>query len=415
MQARTDRALIRAAAESRRYLVVDLVAPRAPARGNRMPANLALVLDRSGSMGREKMELAKEAAVAAIRLLQPTDRFAVVMYDTEIDVVVESTFATPEAVRNALRRIAEIQARGGTDLCGGWLRGCEQIAGHLAKDSIGRCLLLTDGQANHGTTDPDEIAQHAAELRRRGVSTSTFGIGTDFNAPLLQRMADEGGGHFYYVETAAQIRDFLTSEIGETLEITARNAHLEIDVKDLVAVQPLTAFRSERDGSTLRVHFGDLVSGQDVQAVLSLTFPKRPSGSVFGVAVSAHADGATLATGPVTTEWTYATHDANDQQPRDREVDGIVAEIYAQRARLEALALNQSGDYARARQVVESTAKRIRGYAGDVVALHRVADELEQEREEFAEQMVASRRMAVFSVGEASLRSRGRDGRSRRT
>ena len=159
--------------------------------------NVGIVLDRSGSMGDErKFGLAREAVEQSLRMLRPEDRFALVVYDTEVDVLMPSTKATPEAKRRALDALREIGPRAGTDLAGGWLRGCEQRAEFPYDDQVSRCLLLMDGLANHGITDRDELARHAGELRQRGVSTSTFAVGADFDERLLRDMAHEGGGNF---------------------------------------------------------------------------------------------------------------------------------------------------------------------------------------------------------------------------
>ncbi|MBA3343424.1 MAG: VWA domain-containing protein [Gemmatimonadaceae bacterium] len=91
-------------------------------------------------------------------------------------------------------------------------------------------LLLTDGLANPGITDRDTLARHASELRQRGVSTSTFGVGVDFDERRLRDMAHEGGGNFYFLENALQIPDLITSELGEALEVVMPRAALEMDI-----------------------------------------------------------------------------------------------------------------------------------------------------------------------------------------
>ncbi len=102
MNVQFDRRLIRSGAESRRYVLVRMVAPEAPRAAGRTPANVAFVLDRSGSMAGSKMELAKDALVRSVRMLRQSDRFAVVFYDHEIDVLVPSTAAAPEASRQTI-------------------------------------------------------------------------------------------------------------------------------------------------------------------------------------------------------------------------------------------------------------------------------------------------------------------------
>ena len=281
-----DRTLVRSAARSTRYALATIVAPTAPRSATRIPVNLAIVLDRSGSMGGQKFVLARRAVERALAQLQPEDRIALVVYDDNIDVLAESTLASADAKRSALARLASIEPRGSTDLSGGWMRGCEQIAFSMTMDAPGhnhtvsRCLLLTDGLANRGITDRDELIGHAAALRQRGIQTSTFGVGEDFDERLLAGLADAGGGHFYFLADASQIPELISSEVGEALEVVMRNVVLETRLARGMAGTSLSRMRSSSSGNeggegTLRVELGDLVSGQEVEVVLSLHFPTR--------------------------------------------------------------------------------------------------------------------------------------------
>ena len=285
---RPDRRLIRAGGRSERFLLIDVTAPTVaqdPAR-RRPPVNLAFVLDRSGSMGgHNKLTLAKQATLEAIHRLEPADRFAVVTYDTEVDVVMPGTMATPEARAEATRRLGPVMPRSSTDLHAGWLTGCEQVAAGLASEGVNRVLLLTDGLANHGVCDPDELARRAYDLRRRGVTSSTFGVGTDFDEALLQAMADNGGGHFYFAGDVTQMRDHITSEVGETLEMVAREVILELTLPESVRVESLSPFRVEQGSGNARVYLGDLVSGQVLTIALRLTFDFGVVGHEVGVHV----------------------------------------------------------------------------------------------------------------------------------
>ncbi|MBA3660062.1 MAG: VWA domain-containing protein, partial [Gemmatimonadales bacterium] len=118
LQILSDRSLIRAGARSTRYVKVSFTAPEAPRTGGRRPVTVALVLDRSGSMSGEKIRLARTAAQSALTLLEADDRFAVVVYDEEIDLLVESSPASPVARRRAAKALDATAARGSTDLCG---------------------------------------------------------------------------------------------------------------------------------------------------------------------------------------------------------------------------------------------------------------------------------------------------------
>ena len=274
-RARTDRRYIRTNGHSERFVLVEITAPPARKDQPRPPVNLAFVLDRSGSMAGDKIRLARAAVEASLARLHPTDRFALVTYDDQIDVVWPGSPATAEARQAALARLAEIDARGSTDLGGGWLRGCEQVASALSADGVNRCLLLTDGLANVGITDGNELTSHATELLARGVSTTTFGVGADFDEVLLSAMATAGGGNFYYISSAAQIADYVTSEVGEALEVVARDVAVELTTREDVAVESLTPYPVERHGARTVVRLGALVSEQVSQVVLRLKLPHR--------------------------------------------------------------------------------------------------------------------------------------------
>jgi Ca-activated chloride channel family protein len=417
LAARADRRLIRLNHRSHRYVLVELTAPPATQQRDRSPVNLAFVLDRSGSMSGAKLALAKQAVEEALARLDDRDRFSIVVYDDRIDVVVESTPASAEARRNAVDRLAHIDARGSTNLADGWFRGCEQVAAHLT-DGIDRVLLLTDGLANKGITDQAELAHHAAELRARGVSTTTFGVGTDFDESLLQAMSDAGGGHFYYIADAAQIRDHIASEVGETLEVVAQNAELEVLAGEGVEVESLSPHPISVRGTRSIVGLGDLVADQAVDVVLRLTFPYGQLGRETGIIVRAlDRDGVFEAAGvgDARLTWTWADDRANDAQERDADVDRAVARQYAARARQEAVARNRSGDFDRARRVLEGTARRIRGYAKrDAVMLGLIA-ELNEEVVRFAAPMPEQSRKAMHFASANMARSRDVTGRAMRS
>ena len=415
---RTDRALVRAGARSRRWLLVSITAPEAPARAERLPVNVALVLDRSGSMaGSRKFELARQAIEQALRMLRPEDSFSLVTYDEQVDVLAPASAATPDARRRALEALAHVGPRGSTDLCAGWMRGCEQVAERLSDDGVSRALLLTDGLANHGVTDRSTLAHHAAELRRRGIATSTFGVGEDFDERLLRDMAHEGGGNFYFLERAEQIPDLMTSELGEALEVVMRRAALHVQLPHGMDAEPLNRFRHARargDGE-LRVELGDLVSGQEIVAVVELRFPRGEPGQRAAVRVALGSDDAIFTHAEGLVEWTWASHADNDRQPRDRTVDREVAKLYAARARAEATEANRYGDLSRARRVIEGTARRIGEYAGDDRELRSLMVALESDLAHFADEMLSpvALKSAMYAA-ETMVKGRASDGRARR-
>ena len=414
---RTDRQLIRAGASSARYVMVSGVAPDAPARSERLPVNIALVLDRSGSMDGAKFVLARQAVELSLRMLRPEDRFALVVYDEEVDVLMRSTAATPAARRQATEALRNVGPRGATDLCGGWMRGCEQIAEHLRDEGVARALLLTDGLANRGVIEHHELKRHAGELRQRSIATSTFGVGSDFEENLLRDMAHEGGGNFYFIQTPAQIPDFLTSELGEALDVVARHAALEIVLPRGARAEVISRYRvSQQVGANeLRVELGDLVSGQEIRAVVRVQFPPGRVAEQAMVRVAMTADAAAMEREDGSVMWTYASHAENDHQPRDREVDHEVATLYAARAREQATEANRRGDFDGARRVLERTAARIESYAGADPVLMQLVFELRNHVAEFGHTLMSPMQLK-YHQQESHAMQRHRDvlGKARR-
>jgi len=205
MHIQADRAFVPAGVSATRYLSVTLSGPpdarpheaSAPARPG---VDVSLVLDRSGSMAGRKIELARRAVAHAVRLLKPSDRLGIVAYDHEVNTVLECQPATAAARAQALHALGRIEARGSTNLAEGWFTGARALGGHPGaeatagpaespSDRVRRVLLLTDGLANQGVVDPRELRDAAARLREQGVTTSTFGLGSDFDEELLASLA----------------------------------------------------------------------------------------------------------------------------------------------------------------------------------------------------------------------------------
>jgi Ca-activated chloride channel family protein len=387
---RTNRQLVRAGARSTRYVLLQATAPKQRTRKapKRAPVNVAFVLDRSGSMAGTKLALAKYAVERALTGLTPKDRLAIVTYDDHIETVVASCLASPANKTKALLRLQDVDARGSTDLHGGWTAGADGIKAHLTADGVNRCLLLTDGLANVGVTDPTTLAAFAADLRASSIGTSTFGVGQDFDETLLTAVADAGGGHFYFVERPEQIPDYMTSELGELLDTVAREVTVEVKHAPELEVEPFSPVAAAVGVPGIqRLLIGDLVVGQQVEVVLRVRFPDMPEGAhTTAFFTIGDRDGALKADG-CTLAWTHDSHAANDAQPRDREVDRAVAAIHAARARTEAVRLNRLGEFSAARQALRGVARRISGYAGSDPALQELSTQLVAEEAAFSAPM----------------------------
>jgi len=406
IQLRADRSLLRADARNRRYLLVELCAPEAPARKSRLPVNLAFVIDRSGSMHGQKIANARKAVLHGIRTLSEGDRFSVVAYDDQVDRVVASVAATAEARQAAAAAVERIETRASTNLHGGWSEGCEQVVAHLASEAVNRCLLLTDGLANAGETDHDEIVRQCAGWRDRRVTTTTFGLGADFDETLLRRMADAGGGNFQFIESAAQIADFVASEVGEALATTVREGVLVIDAGPGAEVESLNDFACRQEGGAWRVSFGSLYSGQPLTQVLRVALPEGTAGESREVAVRVEDQDGALAQARAAIRFTWASEDEVARQAAERAVLKQAALLQAARAERDALERNRHGDYAGARQVIEACLKTIAEYAADDPEIQAIVTSLQRKVQRYGRAMDPLASKTLHSLSSMTLRSR---------
>ncbi len=282
---------IEASMPSQRLMEVTVAAPSVSPTSNRPSLNLALVLDRSGSMTGDKLAYVKEAACHVLNQLDERDRVAIIAYDNEVRKIASSKPISRARREDLKQRIHAIQPGGSTDLGSGWLRGAGEVAEHLLPQGVNRTLLMTDGLANQGITDQNELAHHAHQLKVRGISTSTFGVGYDFNEHLLEAMAARGGGHFFFIESPHQIPALFQQELSELLTVVAREAYLTLPVPIGVAAQLLGDLPCETVNGQMKIPVGDLSSGQQRAFYLQLlTAPGTPGMSLAFPVTLAYVD-----------------------------------------------------------------------------------------------------------------------------
>jgi Ca-activated chloride channel family protein len=260
--------------------VLIRITPPAPEIGiERPPLNLGLVLDRSGSMAAEdKIGFARLAASFAVDALLPTDRVSVTVFDDRVDTLVPST---PVQNKGAIADlIRQVEPGGSTALHGGWQSGAAQVQDHLLAAGLNRVILLSDGLANVGETNPDAIASSVHGLAGAGVSTSTLGLGRDYNEDLLEAMARSGDGNYYYVESPQQLPDIFRSEMQGLAATIGEKVSLGIEPGPGVAGTELLNDLAALP--TGRYKLPNLVAGMPLALVAR--FETRPSGPELALA-----------------------------------------------------------------------------------------------------------------------------------
>lgn len=256
--------------ESTELLVLIRITPPHVAPNRERPRlNLGLVLDRSGSMGGEKLGAVKRAATFAIRQMQETDRVSVSVYDNEVETIVPSTLVHDSPAINS--RIAGIRCGGATALHDGWMAGATEVAAHLKDDTLNRVLLLTDGLANHGETNPRRICEHVKGLATRGVSTTALGVGDDFNEDLLQSMASEGDGNYYFIEGAADLETIFAAELSGLMATLGRKVSLGLEPQNGARIVDVLSDLKQNELG--RLMLSNLVAAHALEIVVKLEIP----------------------------------------------------------------------------------------------------------------------------------------------
>lgn len=277
-----DRDVVFAGQKQKAIVKVTLDAPKAPRADKRPPVNLTIVLDRSGSMSGRKIEKAKEAAIAALRRLDPRDLFSLVTYDTRIETVVPAqSAANSEWIEG---RIRSISTGGNTALFAGISQGASEIRKNLRRRYIHRILLLSDGLANTGPSSPEELGRLGAALRKEGISVTTIGVGTDYNEDLMTLMAQNSDGNTYFVESSADLPRIFGTELGDVLSVVASKVTIEVEFPE--GVRPLRIIgRDGRIGAkTVEVSLNQLYGGQEKYALIEVELPASAEGEVRMVA-----------------------------------------------------------------------------------------------------------------------------------
>lgn len=252
-------------------LLLELTAPAAAPGRPREPKTLIVVLDRSGSMDGGRLDAAKRALTELVDRLDPADRFGIITFDNHVMVQIA---AAPLADKPAARqRIAQITAGGSTDLSAGYLRGLQEAA-RVADGTGATVLLISDGRANAGVTDPAQLKAVAANAGSRHVVTTTLGIGLGYDETLLSAIAAGGNGSELFAEHADAAVAAISREIDGLLSQTAQAASVHIRMaptcKRLMLVNELSSVVTP-DG--VLVELGAFYAGENRRLVVTFEVP----------------------------------------------------------------------------------------------------------------------------------------------
>ena len=234
-------------------------------KNKKLPLNLSVVIDRSGSMSGEPLNEAKKCDMMLVDRMSSNDQLSVVTYDSNASVV----FPTTKVSRKDLLKteISRIRSGGTTALYDGWSVGAEQVAQNAGGNYLSRVLLLSDGQANSGLTDEETISSHCQTMAENGVTTSTYGLSEHFNENLMTAMARSGQGQDHYGQTADDLMDPFQEEFDLLEAILGRRLRLRIMPEVVVSFELLNGYAQDQEG---RFILPDLAYEADVWALMKV-------------------------------------------------------------------------------------------------------------------------------------------------
>jgi Mg-chelatase subunit ChlD len=271
---------------------------------SRSPVDIVAVIDKSGSMRGGKLELVKKTLLFVVDQLKECDRLSLVTYDTQVYVDFGLTAMDRSSKDRTKAMISKLEQGSCTNLCGGLVKGMEQIAfctgEHAQVQSV---LLLTDGLANEGIKGKDNILAEMMKLQSPpamgGVAQKsfdgtvyTFGFGSDHDSSLLEAISSQGGGVYYFIDTTEKIPESFADCLGGLLSVVGQNLVLKMEA---VGGNTMSAIHGNRTvhwttaNKSCEIQLGDIQSEEERDIVLELCLPPvegNQGGTVLSVSLS---------------------------------------------------------------------------------------------------------------------------------
>jgi Ca-activated chloride channel family protein len=359
LEADLGHSVIDTKSRDRVYLRLSLKALASQARGKRAPINVALVIDRSGSMQGERLAAAKKGAEVALERLSADDIVSLVAYNHEVEVLAPAgRFGAKHSELE--RAIGKLTADGTTALYAGVKEGGEQIKAFLSDTKVNRVVLLSDGLANVGPSQPADLADLGRTLASKGISVSTIGLGLDYNEDLMQRLAAASDGNHVFVERPSDLAEIFDREFGDALSIAIRDITITIECR--AGFKPTRVLGRDADivGDKVTLKLNQLPSDAERYVVLELEVPSGVSAgeqdvaevgiSYLDIESGARSDAKTAVRARFSDDAKEAEASIN------KKVMSQVTEQVATENSERAVELRDNGDITGARKVLEDNA-----------------------------------------------------------
>jgi Ca-activated chloride channel family protein len=350
------------------YLKVGLTGFEMSGKEKRTPANIAIVIDRSGSMQGDKIKQAREAAREAVNRLNGNDIVSIVTYDDSVNVVVPATKASDRSA--IIAGIDRIKAGGSTALFAGVSKGANEVRKFLARDRVNRIILLSDGLANVGPDTPGALGDLGASLSKEGISVTTLGLGLGYNEDLMSQLAQKSDGNHAFVEHSKDLVKIFNYEFGDVLSVVAQEVQVTIRCKKGIRPVKVLGRSAEIVGQKVVSTINQLYSNQEKYLMLEVEIPAgsvRDVREIADVKVS-YANMETKTTDRLTSSVAVRFSESEKQvlAQRDKVVlEAAVMQVATERNKI-ATKLRDEGKQDEARQLLLSNAAYLQQQGDDL-------------------------------------------------
>lgn len=244
-------------------------------RAQLRPLNMALVIDKSGSMAAlDKLTRVKAALLTFVNQLRETDVLSITIFDSEAEVLMPArVIGDKESVRRLIRGI---EPGSSTNIHAGLMLGYHEALKNYRTNATNRVVLLTDGIANRGVTDPDRIAQDSLRFNDRGIDLTTIGVGLDLNKDLLRTLAKSGRGLFHFVADTEDITKVFVKEVQSLVSPVASEPNLEIEYDSSLELAQVYGYEPQSYRNGIRIKLDNMNSGMTQVVLLRFKLARKP-------------------------------------------------------------------------------------------------------------------------------------------
>lgn len=355
------------------YLLLQLVAPERKAEG-RLPLNLSAVLDRSGSMSGPKLDYTKKAVGFLVDQTESADFLSILTYDDHVEVVQAASHIVNKDLLKS--QVLGIGTGGMTNLSGGLAAGVREARKNAGSGLVNRVLLMTDGLANRGITNPAALVQKARNIRESGLLLTTIGVGNDFDEDLLTAMAEAGGGNFYYIENPDKIPAIFNQELQGLLTVAGQSLRVRVKAGEGVSIEGIIGYLPSGTPAEVTMNLPDIYSGETKSIVFELRVRPGAQGSRKLADIELEYENLLGDQGEVRILSEVPVSMVSvDEAEEVRENPTVLKEVYMARsgqALEEAIQQADRQDYGASSQVLEEAISFLEPMADDLVVAEQV-------------------------------------------